>query len=67
MSKNLEIRNGIGSSRANCAAGFAPLIPNGYYQAEKPLPFIYDEFESNFHLRHNCATIFFIGQHGRVS
>jgi len=44
-----------------------PLIPNGYYQAEKPLPFIYDEFESNFHLRHNCATIFFIGQHGRVS
>ena len=41
--------------------------PEQYYRIEKPLPFIYDESESKFPLRHNRATIFFIGQHGRVS
>ena len=55
---------GSGNDRG---AGLAPLVPHRYYPIEKPLPFIYDESESNFPLRHNCATIFFIGQHGRVS
>jgi hypothetical protein len=44
-----------------------PLVPKQYCRIENQLPFIYDESESNFPLRHNRATIFFIGQHGRVS
>jgi hypothetical protein len=57
----------VPGSRNDRAASARASRPEQYYRIEKPLPFIYDESESNFPLRHNRATIFFIGQHGRVS
>jgi hypothetical protein len=62
VSENLRAWFEKRSRRPSCASR-----PEQYYRIEKPLPFIYDESESNFPLRHNRATIFFIGQHGRVS